>query len=182
MDSVTTQGPRPWLAVGREVSDLLGSVDERQFFALVESFRSHDRRWFFGGQGRSGLIATMAAMRFMHLGRRTHVIGEATAPAVRSGDGVVLVSGSGETAVTVHLAKIARQEGAFLIALTGSAQSTLSAIADSSLVLPVERTEQLGGSLFEQTALLVLDAVVLYLAIGNPDAQAMLRRLHTNMQ
>ena len=49
----------------------------------------------------------MAAMRFMHLGRDSHVLGEATAPSVRHGDVLVAVSGSGETPVTVAFARIA---------------------------------------------------------------------------
>ncbi len=50
----------------------------------------------------------MAAMRFMHMGREAHVVGEATAPSIRAGDGLVIVSGSGETAVSVNFARIAK--------------------------------------------------------------------------
>ncbi|MBV8795115.1 MAG: SIS domain-containing protein, partial [Hyphomicrobiales bacterium] len=87
-------------------------MDARAFRLFVEVFRDERRRWFFSGQGRSGLVAEMAAMRFMHMGRFAHFVGEATAPSIRAGDGLVLVSGSGNTPVAIHFARIAKDEGA----------------------------------------------------------------------
>ena len=58
-----------WLAVGREIAETLERVDARAFERFVEVFRDEQRRWFFSGQGRSGLVAEMAAMRFMHMDR-----------------------------------------------------------------------------------------------------------------
>ena len=40
----------------------------------------------------------MAAMRLMHLGLTVHVVGETTAPAIRSNDLLLAASGSGTTA------------------------------------------------------------------------------------
>lgn len=73
-----------WLAVGREIAETLERVEARAFRRFVEAFRDEQRRWFFSGQGRSGLVAEMAAMRFMHVGR-LHFVGEATAPSIRAG-------------------------------------------------------------------------------------------------
>ena len=39
----------------------------------------------------------------MHVGFDAHAVGEATAPAVGMGDGLVMISGSGETPVTLHI-------------------------------------------------------------------------------
>ena len=76
------QGPvapsRPWLAIGREIAGVLERVDPQAFERLVDRFRDPSRRWFFSGQGRSGLAAQMAAMRFMHMGRSAHFVGEPT--------------------------------------------------------------------------------------------------------
>jgi 6-phospho-3-hexuloisomerase len=63
---------------------------------------NRSRRWYASGQGRSGLVAQMAAMRLMHVGFDAHVVGEATAPAIGSRDGLLVVSGSGETPVTLN--------------------------------------------------------------------------------
>ena len=82
MDQGTASRTRPWLAVGQEITALLARIDAGAFAAVADAF-GDDRRWFFSGQGRSGLAAQMAAMRFMHLGRNVHFVGEVTAPSLR---------------------------------------------------------------------------------------------------
>ena len=101
MDAEQTDQSRPWLAVGKEVADVLSRVDAKPFFRIVQAFDDETRCWFFSGQGRSGLAAQMAAMRLMHVGRNVHSVGEVTAPSIRKCDGLVIVSGSGETPVRV---------------------------------------------------------------------------------
>ncbi|MFB2898267.1 hypothetical protein ACE1CI_35570 [Aerosakkonemataceae cyanobacterium BLCC-F50] len=54
-------------------------------------------RVFAAGEGRSGLTLQMAAMRLMHLGLEVHIVGEVSAPAIRSGDLLIACSGSGST-------------------------------------------------------------------------------------
>jgi 6-phospho-3-hexuloisomerase len=182
MDPRTADESRPWLAVGRELTDLLDRVDPDQFAAFAQEAETADCRWFFTGQGRSGLAAQMAAMRFMHLGRQTHVLGEATAPSVRAGDRLVVVSGSGLTPVGVGYATIAKREGARVLLVTYSPNSPLAGIADRTLVAPVVHSDQLMGNLFEQSALLLLDAVAMHVAAADPAAQAGMAHRHTNMQ
>ena len=58
----------------------------------------------------------------------------------------MMISGSGETPVTLHLARLALGFGASMLAVTS----------------------QFGGSLFEQSALLLLDAVVLDVTAEDP--------------
>jgi 6-phospho-3-hexuloisomerase len=182
MDSRETDRSRPWLAVGREITDLLDRLDPEQFDALSVELAQRDRRWFFSGQGRSGLSAQMAAMRFMHLGAEVHYLGEVTAPSVREGDALLLISGSGETPVSVNFARIAKAEGASVIVLTTKPASTLAGIADLVVTIPVVETGQFGGSLFEQSALILLDAVVLDVAAKMDDPHATMLHRHTNMQ
>jgi len=171
-----------WLAVGREIAETLERVDARAFQRFVDLFRDERRRWFFSGQGRSGLVAEMAAMRFMHLGRPAHFVGEATAPSIRAGDGLCLVSGSGETSVSVHFARTAKGEGAKIALITREPESALAQLADCVLHAPVETTRQFGGSLFEQASLILLDAIVLALMQGVPDAHKTMLARHTNLQ
>ncbi|MCT9080870.1 6-phospho-3-hexuloisomerase [Streptomyces fulvoviolaceus] len=173
---------KTWLAVGREVGDLLGDVDETSFDAVVTELLTPGRRWFATGQGRSGLVASMTAMRLMHLGQNVHVLGEATAPSVESGDGLIVISGSGETPVSVHYARRARAHGARILAVTARPSSTLVELADVVLRVPSRDTAQFSGSLFEQGALLVLDAVVMALTAGREGEHARMQARHTNMQ
>ncbi|WP_413990966.1 6-phospho-3-hexuloisomerase [Labrys okinawensis] len=182
MDPLETPPSRPWLAVGQEIARLLERIDPAAFERVVQAFERQGRRWFFSGQGRSGLSAQMAAMRFMHIGHRVHFLGEVTAPSVRAGDGLLIISGSGTTPVSVGFAEIAKSEGAEVIALTHKPQSKLAGIADVVLPVPVETTAQFGGSLFEQTCLILLDAVILDLASRIPDAHKLMWHRHTNMQ
>ena len=181
MDARALGQSRPWLAVGQEITDLLGRIDPAAFARLVGAFADESRRWFFCGQGRSGLVAQMAAMRCMHLGRSVHYVGEVTAPSVRQGDGLLIVSGSGETPTVVGFARIARGEGAEVVALTSKPHGTLAGLAAVVLAVPVQQTVQFGGSLFEQSCLLLLDALVLHLARQLPDADAHMHQRHTNL-
>jgi 6-phospho-3-hexuloisomerase len=182
MDSRQVAQSRPWLAVGQEIADLLERVDAEAFARLVDAFEDRDRRWFFFGQGRSGLAAQMAAMRFMHLGRTVHYVGDVTAPSVRAGDGLLVVSGSGETPTSVGFARIAKSESAAVVVLTSRPHSTLATLADVVLSVPVQRTEQFGGSLFEQSCLILLDGLFHHFARQMPDADAAMRYRHTNLQ
>lgn len=175
-------GARSWLALGHEITDLLERTDAASYARLLDFCRPDDCRWFFSGQGRSGLVAQMAAMRFMHLERAVHFIGEATAPSVRAGDRMVLISGSGETPVSRSFAAIAQGEGAQVALLTHKPQSSLARAADVTLDLPAQASIQFGGGLFETSALIVLDSIARDLAARHPDAAALLRHRHTNMQ
>jgi 6-phospho-3-hexuloisomerase len=182
MDQKPIAQPGAWLAVGREIAETLERVDARAFQHFVEVFRNETQRWFFSGQGRSGLVAEMAAMRFMHIDRSAHFVGEATAPSIRAGDGLCLVSGSGNTPVTVHFARIAKDEGAKIALITREPGSALAQLADSLIHVPIEATQQFGGSLFEQTSLVLLDAIVLELMQTVPDPHRMMLSRHTNLQ
>jgi 6-phospho-3-hexuloisomerase len=182
VDTEQTGQSRPWLAVGREIAALLDRIDAKTFFRIVRAFDDETRRWFFSGQGRSGLAAQMAAMRLMHVGRNVHFVGEVTSPSIRKGDGLVVISGSGETPVSVNFARIANAEGAEVIVFTRAAKSALAVLADAALLVPVEKTQQFGGSLFEQSSLILFDAIILEIAQRIPDAHQRMLRRHTNLQ
>jgi len=177
-----TAPPRPWLAVEREIADLLARVDPQAFDRLLQAFANKAQRWFFSGQGRSGLIAQMMAMRLMQAGYDARVVGEVTAPSARAGDGFFLVCGSGQTPVSVSFATIAKAEGAKLVVITHKPQSNLAGMADVLLPIPVETSVQFGGSLFEQACLILFDSLILQLTAPDPDAHAAMWRRHANMQ
>jgi 6-phospho-3-hexuloisomerase len=168
--------------VGQEITDLLQRIDSNAFKATSDALRDTDRRWFFSGQGRSGLAAQMSAMRFMHLGRKVHYVGEVSAPSIRKGDGLLIISGSGETPVSLSYARIAKQEGATVVTLTHKPNGSLAKIADVVMPVPVIETAQFGGSLFEQSSLILLDAIVLGIAASMKDAHSTMGFLHTNLQ
>ena len=53
----------------------------------------HARRIYVMGAGRSGLVAKGFAMRLMHLGLQSYVVGETITPALQKGDVMVIFSG-----------------------------------------------------------------------------------------
>jgi 6-phospho-3-hexuloisomerase len=158
-----------------EVQRVLSVV---QLDAARELLDDRARRWFCAGQGRSGLVAQMVAMRLMHLGFDAHAVGEATAPALGDGDGLLAVSGSGETPMTLHVAGLARGFGARVLAVTTRGDSSLARLADAVVEIPTTGTVQFGGSLFEQCALLALDALAVDLGGDHVEMAAR----HTNLQ
>jgi len=171
-----------WLLVRDEVSATLDAVDPVRMNAAAAEFSDHNRRWFTSGQGRSGLVARMVAMRLMHLGFDVHVVGETTAPSIAARDGLLMLSSSGETPVSLHLSQLAADTGARILAVTTRPDSSLAAMADVVVPVPIPASKQFGGSLFEQAALMLLDALILDLTSGDPHAYDLMQRRHTNLE
>jgi 6-phospho-3-hexuloisomerase len=170
------------LTVRDEVGGVLSAVSSDQMARAKTVLTTGGPRWFCSGQGRSGLVAQMVAMRLMHAGFDAHAVGEPTAPAIGAGDGLIMISGSGETPVSLHLARLALGAGARMLALTTRADSTLAGLADVVIEVPTQGTGQFGGTLFEQSALLLSDAIVLDLTGGDSRTYAEMQARHTNLQ
>ena len=125
------------------------------------------RRVFTLGAGRSGIALNMTAMRLMHLGLTVHVVGEATAPAIETGDVLLVASGSGTTEGIVRAARMAREVGASTVAITTDPSSTIAEVSDVTIVVPAAQkldrdnaaSVQYAGSLFEQSVAIIGDAL-----------------------
>ncbi len=165
-----------------ELNETFLLLKPSDFQAFVNIFRDSNVRWFFSGQGRSGLVAQMVAMRFMHAGFLSYFVGEPTAPAITKNDRLLIISGSGETLVSLGFAQMAQEVGAQLIVVSKNAQSNLAKMADHSLILPQVKSQQFGGSLFEQSALILMDAVILQLKGQSQTAYSDMAKRHTNFQ
>lgn len=153
-------------------AELDGAVErivQESAFALgtVADLVANAPRVFVLGAGRSGLALQMTAMRLMHLGLEVHVVGEVTSPAIGRGDLLLTASGSGTTGGIVTAAQTARAVGARVAAITTSPASPLGALADATVVVPAAEkldrsasaSAQYAGSLFEQTVVLLGDAL-----------------------
>lgn len=92
------------------------------------------------------------------------------------------VSASGATPGTVHIARAARTRGAEILAVTGDPTSELGRLADRTLSVPRPASRQFGGSLFEQTTLILLDALILHLTMGEPGSHDRMARQHANLE
>ena len=147
-------------------------------------------RIFVLGAGRSGLALRMTAMRLMHLGLTVHVVGETTTPAITAADALLVASGSGSTAGIVRAAETAHEVGATVLALTTAASSALTGLAQVSVIVPAAEKQdhdgalsaQYSGGLFEQSVLLIGDALfhALWRASGATAAELWPR--HANLE
>lgn len=148
------------------------------------------RRVFVFGAGRSGLALRMTAMRLMHLGYAVHVVGDATAPAIAAGDVLLVASGSGTTAGVVRAAETASRVGARVAVITAATASPLVDLADAVLLVPAQTKQdhsatasaQYSGSLFEQTVVLVGDALFHTLWQASGDSAEELWPRHANLE
>ncbi|MGA3092198.1 MAG: 6-phospho-3-hexuloisomerase [Terriglobales bacterium] len=153
-------------AILDELKRTLLAVSEAQVRAAVQRLLSA-RRVFFVGAGRSRLALEMAAMRMTHLGLTVYVAGEVVTPAIERGDLLVVASGSGTTAGPVRAARVAKELGAEILALTTAPTSELGTLASAILTIPAAdkygdrgaTSIQYGGTLFEQTVLLLMDTL-----------------------
>ena len=87
-------------------------------------------RIFVYGAGRSGLVAKAFAIRLVHLGFQTFVIGETITAPVQEGDLVVIISGSGETIPAVMTAEIAHNLEAHVVSITAKKESEIAKFAE----------------------------------------------------
>ncbi|BAV07324.1 3-hexulose-6-phosphate isomerase [Filimonas lacunae] len=145
---------------------------------------------FVIGAGRTGLMMKAAAMRLMHLGFTVYVAGETTTPAIQKGDLLLAASGSGTTSSIVKAAEKAQATGAQVVAISTTTQSPLAAIADTILLIPAAQkqdfngtiSQQYAGSLFEQSVLLVTDAIFQSIwTLSNLPAEEIWKQ-HANME
>jgi len=171
-----------------EIREVLKEVRSAEVRALLEALDAACKV-YVSGQGRSALMARAFAMRLMHLGFTVYVVGETVTPAVQRGDLLIACSGSGESRLTCYLAEVAKGIGAKVAAVTAARDSRLARMADICVVIPAKRrphslvgSSQFGGTLFEQTMLLLFDAVALYLQRQMKRTPADMSQLHTNLE
>ncbi len=92
-----------------------------------------------GGIGTSSLVASMVAIRFMHvkriLGDEVFVSRGETTPQPRVGDAGIFISRSGNTEILLDWAKSFKRLGAKIIAFVGHKDSGLAKMSDCKFLL-----------------------------------------------
>ena len=150
----------------------------------VESFENEilkAENIFVTGAGRSGLAAKAFAMRLMHLGLSAYVVGE--------------------TNTIVSAAKIAKDKGSRVLAVTSYPESTLGKLSDSYLLVKGRTKQEVDdenymkrqihgnytsltplGTAFELTTLVFLDAIVSELMEKKQQTETDLGKRHANLE
>ena len=147
------------------------------------------RQIFCDGLGRSGLSCKAFAMRLMHLGCRSYVVGETTTTAIQKGDLLLLCSGSGESKALISHGEKAKEKGAALLLVTGNPESTLGKMADVTLVVKAPKQEDREaasimpmGTLFEGGSCLVFENLVLVLMKAKNETSESMFKRHANLE
>lgn len=165
-------------------------------------------RVYVAGAGRSGLIAKAFAMRLMHLGMESYVVGETITPAMQAEDLLVVFSGSGETHSITDICRTAKTVGGTLALITSRPDSSMAQAADLTVVLDSRLYDDEGlssdfairqitgehrsgaaynpkspmGSLFETSAMIFSDAVILELMDLRHTAKQEVEENYSNIQ
>jgi 6-phospho-3-hexuloisomerase len=165
-----------------ELAAVVAKLDEEVLASLAEAIVSA-KRVYFTGVGRSGLVARAIAMRLMHIGVPTFAVGEIATPGIAEGDLLVAVTATGRGSV-LSQAQTAIKCGASVVAITTDGDNELAVTASTVVIFPIRvdvPTDQHAGSLFEQSALVIGDAIcrVVQEELGVPTSE--LDRRHANL-
>lgn len=179
------------VAGATQLAQCLSRVREDQLDGLTGAIVAAGRVYVYGA-GRSLLMLRCMAMRLMHLGFTSYVVGDTTTPAFGEKDLLIVASGSGSTSSVTNVAAKAKALGGTLAVVTTRADSALGRMADHLVEVPVptdkagdeDRDQALlpGGSLFEQATLLIGDAMVLPLGALRKIPTDRAFALHANLE
>jgi 6-phospho-3-hexuloisomerase len=173
------------------IIDVISKEDVAGMLHVLLDARKRGACVFVAGAGRSGFMGKSFAMRLMHMGFKSYVIGETVTPAVQEGDVVIAVSGSGNTQSVVEIGGRAKSIGAVLIALTTKPESNLGGISDINVVLPAKSKEDKNvdkisktpmGTSFEILSLVFLDSIIMQLIDLTGVSEDEMKKRHANME
>jgi 6-phospho-3-hexuloisomerase len=168
-----------------KLTGILAVTDNKsaQLLDLVEKAG----RTFIGGAGRSLLVSRFFAMRLVHAGYNVNMIGEVVTPAIKAGDLLILVSGSGGTETLLPFVKKAKSVGAKLVVISMKKSSPMADVAD--LVIQVGQDESFPltkgmpmGSQFELSTLIFLEGAISELIHAKGLTEEGMRAIHANLE
>jgi len=127
----------------RAIADLVDRLDE-SFDHAVKMLAECRGRVIVTGMGKSGIIAQKIAATFSSTGRPAYFVHPAEAlhgdlGMIVSGDLLLALSNSGETAEIIRLLELVRRIGTQIIAMSGNPESTLAQHADAHLDVGVDK-------------------------------------------
>ncbi len=173
------------LILGR-LTTILSETDNSKAATLLKMVEEADRT-FIGGAGRSLLVSRFFAMRLMHAGYNINMIGEVVTTAIKAGDLLILVSGSGGTETLLPFVKKAKSVGAKLAVISMKKSSPMADVADLVVQIGNDNSFPLThgmpmGSQFELSTLIFLEAVIADLIFAKGLTEEGMRALHANLE
>ena len=183
----------------QKIAALCRDIDRKEIDRLLDAIISA-RRVFIAGAGRSGLVAKAFGMRLMHLGFTVYIVGEVITPAIKEGDIIIILSGSGRTTSMTNVMNTSKAKGAKVAAITSFPDSPLGMGADYIVRLKGRTVDDLArdytdrqlvgdhepitplGTLFELTSMIFLDAIIEELMLRYQKSEEEMREYHTNLE
>ena len=165
------------------IGEIAATLEQEQVDCFINAIAGADRIFVIGA-GRSGFVAKSFAMRLMHLGLTSFVIGETVTPSFHNNDVLIAFSGSGKTKSVREACETTRQIGGQICLITGTRVSPMAELADCIVLLNTEEEScQVGpdhfdlrqlrgehrsisapctplGTLFETSAMIFADSVI----------------------
>lgn len=173
-----------------EIENSLNGIQESEVQGFI-TFLMGKKRIFVIGVGRVMLMMKAFAKRLKHLGFDTYVVGETTIPGISEGDLLIAASGSGETATTLCIMRLAKKHGASIALISAVPKSTAKDISDISLIIPSSTklhkpdeviSKQPMTNLFEQCLLIVCDTVSIIIQQKLNISEDQLWQAHANLE
>jgi len=152
----------------------------QHFIELVYDGLKNKRKFFLLASGRSAFILQCFATRLVHLGAEVYMITNlASMPALTKDDLLIVLSGSGTTAIVVSLLKnyVNTIKPYGIITITSHPETIIGRVGDVTIKLKgrtkIDLTDRHDdtamltpeGTAFEQVAFTYLDAIIAELAI-----------------
>jgi 6-phospho-3-hexuloisomerase len=183
------------------VASIADTISDDEISRFIDLLLEAERIYVMGA-GRSGLVAKAFAMRLMHLGLSSFVVGETITPSFTPRDVMVVLSGSGKTKTVADIAETAKEIGGRVGLITSNADSRIGRIANCIVILeslrdeiPDDSTEfdirQMTGehksfaplgTIFETTSMIFVDAIISRLMELRKIDENQLKSRHTNME
>lgn len=185
------------------VTQTLSQTSEDAIGKFIEILMSHrDHKILVMGAGRSGLVGKAFALRLLHLGYQVHILGDTLVPSISEKDLVLAISGSGSTKLVLTAAEAAKAVGARVVAITSFPDSPLGKIADHVVqvkgrvmgnemgredyfarqILGIHEPLAPLGTLFEDSCMILLDAIVSVLMKRQGLTEKELKERHANIE
>ena len=184
-----------------KIRDTAASLSDSETEAFLSAIQNAERIYVMGA-GRSGLVAKAFAMRLMHLGFISFVVGETITPAMRQKDLLVIFSGSGRTKTIADIADTAKEIGGRISLITSNRDSKISRMADVIVIIENQRDQVRDetaefeirqmtgehrsfaplGTLFETAAMVFADACISRLMEISMIDEKELKNRHANIE
>lgn len=169
-----------------KLTSILSETDNAKSTELLKLVAGAGRT-FIGGAGRSLLVSRFFAMRLVHAGYNVSMIGEVVTPAIKAGDLLLLVSGSGGTETLLPFVKKAKSVGAKLVVVSMKKSSAMADVADLVIQIGNDNSFPLTkgmpmGSQFELSTLVFLEAAIADLIEAKGLTEEGMRTMHANLE